>query len=225
MWFTAEGSKAIARYDPVTDKLDWSMGTGQDRTHMIFVSPDTKRIYSTNVSSGTVSIFVDTLIQPGKMAPLNATSHEEWLQTVIPTVRGSEGFDVSPDGNELWTASSEDGTICIIDLKTKKLSTKINANVLGANRLKFTPNGNEVFISSLQNGDLTIYDAKTHLEIKKIKTGRGAAGILMDPLGSRAFVACSADNYIAIIDLNTLEIINHIDVGGMPDGLAWSIQP
>ena len=33
-WFTAEGSKAIGRYDPATNKLDWSMGTGQDRTHM-----------------------------------------------------------------------------------------------------------------------------------------------------------------------------------------------
>jgi DNA-binding beta-propeller fold protein YncE len=224
-WFTAEGSKAIARYDPATNKLDWSMGTGQDRTHMLFVSPDTKRIYTTNVSSGTVSILVDTLIPPGRMGPPNAGPHEEWIHTVIPTAKGSEGFDVSPDGNELWTASSEDGTISIVDLKAKKLATKIDAKVFGANRLKFTPNGKQVFISSLQTGDLTIYDAVSHREIKKIKTGRGAAGILMDPVGSRAFIACSADNYIAIIDLNTLEIINHLDVGGMPDGLAWAVRP
>jgi len=224
-WFTAEGSKAIGRYNPAIDKLDWSMGTGQDRTHMIYVSPDSKRIYTTNVSSGTVSILADTLLQPGKMAPPDAKPHEEWIQTIIPTARGSEGFDVSPDGHELWTASSEDGTISIIDLKAKKLALKINANVRGANRLKFTPNGNQVFITSLQNGELTIYDAVSHAEIKKIKTGHGAAGILMDPVGSRAFIACSADNYIAVIDLKTLEIINHLDVGGMPDGLAWSIQP
>ncbi|MDE3144589.1 MAG: YncE family protein [Bacteroidota bacterium] len=223
-WFTAEGSKAIARYDPATGKLDWSMGTGQDRTHMIYVSPDNKRIYTTNVSSGTVSILIDTLMQPGKMAPPDAKPHEEWIQTIILTARGSEGFDVSPDGNELWTASSEDGTISIIDLKAKILSAKINAKAFGANRLKFSPNGNQVFITSLQNGELFIYDTKSHLEIKKIKTGHGAAGILMDPIGSRAFIACSADNYIAVIDLSTLEIINHIDVGGMPDGLAWAIQ-
>ena len=30
LWFTAEGSKAIASYDPATDKVDWSMGTGQN---------------------------------------------------------------------------------------------------------------------------------------------------------------------------------------------------
>jgi len=224
-WFTAEGSKAIARYDPATDKLDWSMGTGQDRTHMIYVSPDCKRIYTTNVSSGTVSILVDTLMQPGRMAPPDAKPREEWMLTIIPTAKGSEGFDVSPDGNELWTASSEDGTISIIDLKAKQLAAKVNANVRGANRLKFTPNGDQVFITSLQNGELTIYDARSRAELKKIKTGHGAAGILMDPVGSRAFIACSADNYIAVVDLKTLEIINHLDVGGMPDGLAWSIRP
>jgi len=223
-WFTAEGSKAIGRYDPATGKLDWSMGTGQDRTHMIYVTTDGKKIYTTNVSSGTVSILVDTLIQPGKMAPPNAKPHEDWIQTVVPTARGSEGFDVSPDGSELWTASSEDGTISIIDVTAKKLATKIDAKVTGANRLKFTPDGKLVFISSLQSGELTIYDAKSQREIKRLKIGHGAAGILMDPDGSRAFVACSADNYVAVIDLKTLEITSHLDVGGVPDGLAWAVR-
>jgi len=223
-WFTAEGSKAIGRYDPATGKLDWSMGTGQDRTHMIYVTTDGKKIYTTNVSSGTVSILVDTLIQPGKMAPPNAKPHEDWIQTVVPTARGSEGFDVSPDGSELWTASSEDGTISIIDVTAKKLATKIDAKVTGANRLKFTPDGKLVFISSLQSGELTIYDPKSQREIKRLKIGHGAAGILMDPDGSRAFVACSADNYVAVIDLKTLEITSHLDVGGVPDGLAWAVR-
>ena len=222
VWFTAEGSKAIGRYDPTTGKSDWSMGTGQDRTHMIYVSPDTKKVYTTNVSSGTVSILSDTLVTP----PFpGAKPHEEWFQTVIPTARGSEGFDVSPDGRELWTASSDDGTITVIDLEAKKQSAKIDAKVTGANRVKFTPSGNQVFISSLRTGELTIYDAITRKEVKRIKLGKGAAGILMDPVGLRAFVACSADNNIAIVDLKTWEVTGHLDVGGNPDGLAWAIRP
>jgi YVTN family beta-propeller protein len=224
-WFTAEGSKAVGRYDPATGKLDWSMGTGQDRTHMLYVTADAKKIYTTNVSSGTVSILVDTLKQPGRIAPPNAKPREDWMQTVVATARGSEGFDVSPDGSELWTASSEDGTISIIDLPTKKPSGKIDAKVFGANRLKFTPDGKRVFISSLQSGELTIYDATSHEEIKRLKLGHGAAGMLMDADGSRVFVACSADNYIAVIDLKTLEVTSHLDVGGVPDGLAWAVQP
>ena len=225
VWFTAEGSKAVGRYDPATGKLDWSMGTGEDRTHMMYVSADGKKIYTTNVSSGTVSILVDTLIQPGRFAPPNAKPREDWIQTIVQTARGSEGFDVTPDGRELWTASSEDGTISIIDLAAKILATKIDAKVLGANRLMFTPDGRLVFISSLQTGDLTIYDAKSRSEVKRLNLGRGAAGILMDPDGSRAFVACSADNYVAVIDIKTLVVTNKIDVGGMPDGLAWAVRP
>lgn len=224
-WFTAEGSKAIGRYDPQSGKLDWSMGTGQDRTHMIHVTADGKKIYTTNMSSGTVSILTGTLIQPGQNAPPNAKPREEWIQTVIPTALGSEGFDVSPDGGELWTAASSDGTISVIDLAAKKLKTKIDAKVLGANRLKFTPDGKQAFVSSLSTGELTVVDAASHKEIKRLKLGRGAAGILMDPEGGRAFVACSADNYIAVVDLKTLEVVNRLDVGGVPDGLAWAIRP
>ena len=224
VWFTAEGSKSVGRYDPSTGKLDWSMGTGQGRTHMIYVTGDGKKIYTTNVSSGTVSILSDSLIQPGKFAPPNAKPRTEWFQTIVQVGRGSEGFDVSPDGRKLWTAASEDGTIFIVDLLTKKLEAKIDAKALGANRLKFTPDGKMAFISSLSTGDLFIYDTQSKKELKKLKLGRGAAGILMDPDGSRAFVACSADNYIAVIDLKTLEIINRLEVGGVPDGLAWAVR-
>jgi hypothetical protein len=58
-----------------------------------------------------------------------------------------------------------------IDLRAKKLSAKIDANVKGANRLKFTPDGKLVFITSLQSGDLTVYDAQLHKEVKKINIG------------------------------------------------------
>lgn len=133
-------------------------------------------------------------------------------------------MDVSPDGSQLWTASSEDGTISIVDLAAKKLSAKIDAKVQGANRVKFTPDGKQVFISSLQSGELTIYDVSSHKEVKRLQTGHGAAGILMDPAGHRAFVACSADNYLVVIDLGTLAITGHVEVGGVPDGLAWAEQ-
>ena len=95
---------------------------------------------------------------------------------------------------------------------------------MGANRLKFTPDGRMAFVSSLSSGDLFIYDTQTKKELKKLKLGRGAAGILMDPDGSRVFVACSSDNNIAVIDLKTLEVTSRLEVGGVPDGLAWAIR-
>ncbi len=93
VWFTAEGSKSIGRYDPATGRMDWSMGTGQDRTHMVYVTPDGKNVYTTNVSSGTVSILVDSLLPPGpgpggKPFP-GDKPRMEWIQTIIPVSKGS----------------------------------------------------------------------------------------------------------------------------------------
>jgi len=222
VWFSAEGSKSVGRYDPATNKLDWSMGTGQERTHMVYVTSDEKHIYTTNVNAGTVSLLYDTLL-PAPPFP-GAKPRNDWAQTVVPVSKGSEGFDVTPDGKQLWTAAADDGTISVIDLNTKKRIHVIDAKAFGANRLKFTPDGKLALVSSLRSGDLLIMDVASRKEIKHLDIGKGGAGIEMDPDGSRAFVGCTPNNYVAVIDLKKLEVINHIDVGQGPDGLAWAIQ-
>ena len=47
---------------------------------------------------------------------------------------------------------------------------------------------------------------------------------LVAPDGLRAYEACTPDNYVAVIDLKTLEVIGHIDAGGNPDGMAWAVE-
>jgi len=229
-WFTAEAAKAIGSYDPVSKKVDWVLGTGQNRTHMILVSGDLKRIITTNVSSGSVSIIEKTAGRaegppsgppPGPGRPMPPGG--DWDETVVKVGNGSEGFDVSPDGKEIWVANAQDGTISIIDIAAKKVTDTLAANVGGANRLKFTPDGRKVFVSSLRLGTVAVLDAGTRKEIKRIEVGHGAAGIVMQPDGSRAFVACTPDNYVAVIDLKSLEVTGHIDVGQQPDGLAWAV--
>ncbi|QNI35030.1 YncE family protein [Alloacidobacterium dinghuense] len=238
VWFTAEAAKAIGRYDPAGSKVDWILGTGQNRTHMIFVSQDVQSIITTNVSSATVSLIEKIKGQApgGPPPPMPAGSGPppgpppmgapggDWNETVIPVGKGSEGFDVSPSGSEIWVANAQDGTVSIIDRASKTVTQTLAANMQGANRLKFTPDGKLVFISSLRQPDLAIYDAATRKEVKRIKIGHGAAGIVMQPDGARVYVACSPDNYVAVIDLKTLEVTGHIDVGAEPDGLAWAIR-
>jgi len=242
IWFTAEGAKAIATYDPASSKIDWIMGTGQNRTHMLIVTPDQKQIYTTNVSSGTVTILEKVTLPPmgpppgmrppsgamqppGPMPPDAGQVRTDWNETVIPVGKGDEGFDVSPDGRELWTADAQDGTLSVVDLSARKVTATVDAKTFGANRLKFSPDGKPVLISMLGGGDLVIYDAASRKEFKRVPIGHGAAGILIDSVANRAFIACGPDNYIAALDLKTLQITGHIDVGGEPDGLTWAVQP
>jgi YVTN family beta-propeller protein len=138
--------------------------------------------------------------------------------------RGSEGFDVSPGGREIWVANAQDGTVSVVDVGARKVAATLNVNVRGANRLKFTPDGKLVLISTLGGSDLVVLDSATRSEINRVKLGKGAAGIQMDPDGSRAFVACTPDSYVAVIDLKTLSVTGHIDAGKEPDGLAWATR-
>ncbi len=122
VYFTAEGAKVVARYDPATRKVDWVIGTGQDRTHMVIVSSDEKRLFTTNVASATVSILEQfTVTRRGGPPPGTPPSGAargaggrgangvppaatDWRVTVVPVGMGAEGFDLSPNGRELWVA-------------------------------------------------------------------------------------------------------------------------
>ena len=238
VWFTAEAAKAIGSYDPATAKIDWIMGTGQNRTHMLYVFPGARRIVTTNVSSATVTILdkiersagMPSGPPPGMAPPPGMgpgpggpppSSGPDWIETVIPVGRGGEGFDVSPDGNEAWVANAQDGTISVIDLATKTVVATLPANVPGANRLKFTPDGKLVFVTP--GSALVVIDAATRKEVKRLSSVHGSGGIQMQPDGTRAYVACGRDGYVAVIDLKTLEEVGRIPIAG-PDGLAWAVQ-
>jgi len=198
------------------------MGTGQNRTHMIYVSPDLKMIVTTNVSSGTVSMIEKSAGgPPGQSGPMSGPAGD-WNETVVRVGKGSEGFDVSPDGKEIWVANAGDGTVSIIDVASKQVTQTLAADVTGANRLKFTTDGKLALISALRSPDVTVIDTATRKTIKRIPVGHGAAGILMQPDGARAFVACSPDGYVAVIDLHAMEVVGRIEAGKNPDGLAWA---
>jgi YVTN family beta-propeller protein len=209
LYFTAETHRIVGRYDPAANQVDWLLGTGQAGTHMVWVNSDATRIYTCNIGSDSI-----TIIERG--ANPNA-----WNETVVPVGKGPEGFDVSPDGRELWAAHSRDGGASIVDLEQKKVVGTIDLQTKRSNRLKFTPDGKLALVSDLDAGELLVIDVPTRKVTKKIPLGKMVEGILMDPDGSRAFVAVNGDNHIAVIDLKTLTVTRRLETGKGPDGMAW----
>ena len=214
IYFTAEGSKAIGRCDPSTQAIDWTLGVGQNRTHMLVVARDESQIFTSNVNSGSISIL-------DRDPKADASG---WTQTTIPAGKGPEGFDVSPDGKHLWAANSGDGTVSVIDIAARKVTDTFKINTKHSNRLKFTPDGKLVLVSDLGSGDLVILDATMHKEVKRLNLGKGVAGILITPDGSRAYVAVSPDNNVAVVDLKTFAVTSRIATGNGPDGMAWAVS-
>ena len=245
LYFTAETNKAFGRYDPAAKSIDWVLGTGQDRTHMVYVFEDLQRVVTSNVNSATISIIehVDGPRPPGPPPGAGGPGgpgaggpppgmppggpRKTWEVTNVPAGQGVEGFDVSPDGKQIWAANAGDGTVTIIDVASKKATLTMPISVNRANRLKFTPDGKLVLISGLAGssaGNLEVVDTATHREIKSLDLGGGSGGILVVPDGSKAYVAVSQKNKVVAIDLKELKVVGEIPTGKNPDGLAWAQQ-
>jgi YVTN family beta-propeller protein len=214
VYFTAEGSKVIGRYDPSSHQIDWVLGIGQNRTHMLLVNQDESRIFTSNVSADSIGI-----LDRDKNGDASG-----WVETYIPVGKGPEGFDVSPNGKELWAANSHDGTVSVIDLASRKVVQTFDIHTKFANRVKFTPDGKMVLISDLGTGDLVVLDAAARKELKRLNLGHGVAGVLIVPDGARAYVAVTPDSQVAVVDLKTLTVTGHIATGKGPDGMAWAVR-
>lgn len=244
LYFTAEGAKVVGRYDPATQKIDWVIGTGQNRTHMVTVSKDLKTVFTSNVSSATISIIEQTAAQgrgpggpggapppgrgpggpggPGRGGPPGGGT-PDWMVTNIPVGHGSEGFDLTPDGKELWIANAQDSTISVLDVATKKVVATI-PSTKAANRLKITLDGKYAFVSDLDGNDLLVIDAATRKEFKKIPLPSSSEGLLMAPGGQTVYTTLNSRDAVAVIDLKTMTMTGEVKTGRGPDGLAWAAR-
>ena len=209
IYFTAEVNRAVARYDPASDRVDWVMGTGQSATHMLAVTPDGKRAYTANIASDTV-----TSIELNQPSGPKQIAH-------IAVGKNPEAIDISPDGRELWVGQNGDGSISIIDTATNKVKETLKVGEVPI-RVKFTPDGRRVLVSDAKASQLIVIDAATRKEVKRIAADGVPVGILITPDGRRAFVAAMEANKVLVIDLDKLEVTGSIAPGDGPDGMAWA---
>jgi YVTN family beta-propeller protein len=213
-YFTAEFAKLVGRYDPAANKVDWLLGTGQNTTHMILFSRDGSQAFTSNIGSNTVTAIAMS---------------KRWDETVIPVGKGPEGIDISPDGSEVWSASSQDGGVSIIDSATDSVKQTFNIGTKRSNRVKFTPDGKHVLISDMGGNELLVIDAAKRQVTRRLRIGSHPEGILVVPASepggaARAYVAVSGDNTVAILDLNTMQVTGNIVTGRDPDGMAWAVR-
>ena len=209
IYFTAEVNKVVARYDPGSDSVDWIEGTGQDSTHMLVITSDQKKIFTSNIQSDSISVLE------------SRGNGQSWHVTQISVGKGPEAIDLSPDEKEVWTAHSGDGGVSIIDVQTEKVKETIPSLTKHSNRLKFTPDGKLVLISDPASNEVLAIETSSRKLQKRISVCAQPLGIQMTHDNKLAFVACGQAGKIGIIDLSALSQTGTIDVGPGPDGMAW----
>jgi len=209
LYFTAEVNRLIARYDPAANKIDWMMGTGQNGSHMIVVSADQKRMYTSNIGSDTISAFDFSGVPPAG----SRITH-------IPVGKQPEAIDLSPNGKEVWTGLNVDRGVDIIDTVTLKPIQRID---LGGRpyRVRFTPDGKRVLFTMLDARTIILYDAESRKETGRIKLDQVPMGVALSPDGKTAFVSAVQPDAVIRLDLDKMAIAGRVETGIAPDGVAY----
>ncbi|HEX8250229.1 MAG TPA: YncE family protein [Pyrinomonadaceae bacterium] len=208
IYFTSETSRTIGRYDPATNRVDWLMGTGQNGSHMIVVTPDQKRMYTANIGSDSVTAFEFQNVPPAA----SKITH-------IAVGKQPEAIDVSPDGKEVWVGLNAEGAIDIVDTTTNKFKEKVK---LGERpyRVKFTPDGKYVFATMPNTKEIIVLEAATRKETRRIKLESVPLGIVFSKDAKLAFVSAVENDFVLKIDLEKYEVLGKAASGLAPDGVA-----
>jgi len=224
---TSEESRKLLKIDVSEGKVAASYDTDQEISHMVVVTPDGTRAFVANIRSGSVTAL--DLASGKRLAS-------------IPTGSGAEGIAVTPDGKEVWITNRAADTVSVLDASTLEIKKEIPSKSFPI-RAKATPDGRHVLVSNAQSGEVAVFDAEAKREIRRIPMKLEAAspegrlfgaqfgdspvpiGILIRPDGKRAYVANANADVIAVLDLESWEIVGALTAGKEPDGLGYSILP
>lgn len=212
VYFTAEAAKALGRFNPATQRIDLILGTGQDRTHMVYVSPDSKQIITTNVSSGTVSIIDQSAGRgpggrrgPGGPPPGGPGGPPPngfgGPGGPPPDGRGGPGGPGNsrgpggPGGGQGW------------------FETVVKVGN-GSEGFDVSPNRKEVWVANSEDGTISIITLATKQVIKTLQANvRGANRLKFTPDGKRVLVSNLGGPDVIVLDAHTRQVIKHIPVG------------
>ena len=234
IYFSAPGKKAIGRYNPERNQIEW-ISTGDHMVRLMTVNEKTDTIFATSQSTKTVVILENVSAPPSAVK-----------RTEVPLGHEGEDITLSPDGREIWTANRDMSGVSIVDVASKKVVQTVQVPAKHANRLAFAPDGRHVFLLDRDAGDVIVLSAAARKEVKRIRPDRpeprdvtGNGDVLMAPDGSRAFVTVHINrsdpsqpanqpvpgargkHYIAVIDLKTLEVTGRIPTDLPGDEMAW----
>ena len=210
---TAEDNQVLLLVDVESGQIERIFKTGRGGSHMLALSPDRQRLYSSNMSgAGSVSVF---------------DFHSGQKIKDIDTGKECEGVGVSPDGRWLWAGNRAEDTVSIIDTTSLQVVKTLESPGFPY-RVEFTPNGRYALVPHARSGTLMVGDVAGQRVIRHIPLGLtevdtpSTAGVFPHPDNVHAFVTVRNDDSMLVVNLETGETLARVEVQSSPDGVAWS---
>jgi len=206
LYVTTELNNAVTVVDPKTLKITDTIPTDQSESHMLAVSRDERRAYTSNVGPGTVSVL--DLEQKKTLA-------------VIPVSKTAQRISLSVDDRWIFTSDQTKAQLAVIDTKTNGISRWIPLPGIGYGTAP-TPDGRWLVIAISTGNKVAVVDLARMEVAHVLEVPRAPQYSLVRPDGSEAYVSCDASKQIVVIDTKEWKVKKLIDAGAGADGLAWA---
>jgi len=204
---TSEATGRVLRVEVTSGEILEAVPTGQAGSHMLALAPSAGRVWTSNAGDDTV-----TEIDLGGGARTR-------ILAVPPT---PEAIGVTPDGAEIWVGSNEEGTVSVIDVESGEVAPALSG-FAWPYRTLITGDTRLVLIPDLRAERLAIVDRAGRRELRGLAFPGGAPqGVTVAAGDAIAFLSLSAEDRVAVIDLESGEVVDHLPAGQGPDGLAWT---
>jgi YVTN family beta-propeller protein len=205
LYVTAELTRSIEVIDPNTRKVVDSIPTGEPQSHMLAISSDGKRGYTSNVGSGTVSV-IDL---PNKR-----------VLAVIPVSKVVQRIAISVDDRWVFTADQTKPLLAVIDTQTNTVKTRVPLPDIGFG-ITPTRDSGRLLITQPASDSVLILNLLSMKVEQEIHVPADPPEIVVRPDNRIAYVSCDRSRQVAAIDLESGKVEKLINVGAGPDGLAW----
>jgi YVTN family beta-propeller protein len=206
LYVTTEIDKTISVIDPATLKIIDSIPTGASESHMLAITRDERRGYTTNVGSGSVSVL-----------DLKARK----TITVIPVAPVIQRITLSIDDKWLFTSDQTKPELIVIDTASNQVKTRITLPGVGYGSA-VTKDGKWLVIALAKSNKVAVIDLKTMTVAQSLDVPSAPQFVLIRPDSRFAYVSCDQSSKIAVLNLSTWKIEKLIDAGKGADGLAWA---
>jgi len=206
LYVTAELTKSIDVIDPKSRKIIDSIPTGERESHMLAISSDGKRGYTSNVGAGSVSAI---------------DLENKKVLDIIPVSGIAQRIAISPDDRWVFTADQTKPQLAVIDTRTNKIARWVPLPDI-AFGTRPTLDGNWLLITLPASNKVAVLNLQTMKVEHEIDVPPAPQEILMRPDAQAAYVSCDRSKQVAEIDLATWKVNRLINVGAGADGLAWA---
>ena len=205
LYVTAELANTIEIVDTTRSAVVGQISTGKPQSHMLALTPDGNRGYTSNVDSGTVTVLD---IQARK------------LLTIIPVAKRIQRIAVSPDGRWVFTSDWDAPRVAIIDSRSNTVRQWVPVGGIPF-ATRPTPDGRWLLVAegSGTKGRVEVIDLSRMAVARSCElAGQPFGFFLHDGL---AYMTCIVTGRIEVLNLRTWVMEAPIELSPGEDGMAW----